>query len=112
MIDIGKKWKEVYVLFWWPPFNFIFLKVVSFEKLMSGTRICEPFELHFSNQSNSVAVSLKVGQNKKLEVSLLFRLEDSREKVSPQDQGILVYTEGLVLVKVDNQFVRFLHFLC
>ena len=62
---------------------------------MSGTRICEPFELHFPNQSNSVAVSLKVGQNKKLEVSLLFRLEDSREKVSPQDQGILVLNRRL-----------------
>lgn len=53
-------------------------------------KINEPFELDFPNQSESVAVSLQVGQNKELEVNLLFRLEDRREKASLQGQGILV----------------------
>eukprot|EP00057_Strongylocentrotus_purpuratus_P025007 XP_011679481.1 PREDICTED: uncharacterized protein LOC105445526 [Strongylocentrotus purpuratus] len=61
---------------------------VSFDRLKSGTRICEPFELDFPNQSDSVAVSLKVGQNNKLEVNLLFRLEDRRQGPSSQDKGV------------------------
>eukprot|EP00057_Strongylocentrotus_purpuratus_P011681 XP_011666155.1 PREDICTED: uncharacterized protein LOC105439167 [Strongylocentrotus purpuratus] len=68
--------------------------VVSFDKLMSGTMICEPFELDFPNQSDSVAVSLKVGQHEKLEVNFLFRLEDKREKAVPQDQEQLQGTSS------------------
>ncbi|XP_030834443.1 uncharacterized protein LOC115921267 [Strongylocentrotus purpuratus] len=68
--------------------------VVSFEKLMSGARICEPFELDFTDQPDIVAVSLKVGQIETLQVNLLFRLDFStphrRERASPQDPGILV----------------------
>ena len=88
MIDIGKIKGSLFAYSFDKLRSFLLLKVVSFDKLMSGTRICEPFELDFPKQSDSVAVSLKVGQNKKLEVNLLFRLEDRKKKASPQDQGI------------------------
>ncbi|XP_030829554.1 uncharacterized protein LOC105440506 [Strongylocentrotus purpuratus] len=61
--------------------------VVSFDKLMSGERICVPFELDFTNQSDSVAVSLIVERNGKLECHFIFRLEDGRQEASPQDQA-------------------------
>ncbi|XP_041471220.1 uncharacterized protein LOC121420624 [Lytechinus variegatus] len=51
------------------------IAVVSFDRLTSGTRICEPFELDFSNQPDNVAVSLRAGQTKKLEVKCLFPLD-------------------------------------
>ncbi|XP_063960167.1 uncharacterized protein LOC135155203 isoform X14 [Lytechinus pictus] len=51
------------------------IAVVSFDRLTSGTRICEPFELDFSNHPDSVAVSLRAGQTKELEVKCLFPLD-------------------------------------
>ncbi|XP_030833636.1 uncharacterized protein LOC105444689 isoform X1 [Strongylocentrotus purpuratus] len=63
--------------------------VVPFDKLMSGARICKPFELDFTNQPDIVAVSLRVGQNEKLEDDLLFPLDFSiphrRKRTFPQD---------------------------
>ncbi|XP_030834837.1 uncharacterized protein LOC115921472 [Strongylocentrotus purpuratus] len=65
--------------------------VVPFDKLTSGARICKPFELDFIDQPDIVAVSLKIGQNERLEDELLFPLDFStphrRKRTSPQDPG-------------------------
>nr|XP_054760693.1 uncharacterized protein LOC129266960 [Lytechinus pictus] len=68
------------------------IAVVSFEKLTSGTRICEDFELDLGNHPDIVAVSIKAGQTKKLEVRCLIQLDfpipQKLEKVSPLDSAI------------------------
>eukprot|EP00057_Strongylocentrotus_purpuratus_P006637 XP_011661111.1 PREDICTED: uncharacterized protein LOC105436818 [Strongylocentrotus purpuratus] len=65
-------------------------QVVPFDKLTSGARICEPFELDFTDHPDIVAVSLRVGQIERLEDKLLFPLDFStprrRKRTSPQDQ--------------------------
>eukprot|EP00057_Strongylocentrotus_purpuratus_P010770 XP_011665244.1 PREDICTED: uncharacterized protein LOC105438745 [Strongylocentrotus purpuratus] len=67
------------------------LVVVPFDKLTSGARICKPFELDFTDQPDIVAVSLRIGQNERLEEELLFPLDFStpnrRKRTSPQDPG-------------------------
>ncbi|XP_063960168.1 uncharacterized protein LOC135153105 [Lytechinus pictus] len=66
--------------------------VVAFCKLKSLTRICEDFELDLGNHPDIVAVSIKAGQTKKLEVKCLFELDfhipQKLEKVSPLDSAI------------------------
>eukprot|EP00057_Strongylocentrotus_purpuratus_P019010 XP_011673484.1 PREDICTED: uncharacterized protein LOC105442750 [Strongylocentrotus purpuratus] len=63
---------------------------VPFDILRSGTGICQPFQLDFTNQPDIVAVLLKVGQIEDHQVKFLFELDFSTphtaKGVSPKDQ--------------------------
>ncbi|XP_041470351.1 uncharacterized protein LOC121419931 [Lytechinus variegatus] len=68
------------------------IAVVSFERLKSGIRICQPFQLDFSNHPDNVAVLLKAGQTKNLGVECLFPLDfptpQKAEKATQLDTGV------------------------
>ncbi|XP_041471313.1 uncharacterized protein LOC121420726 [Lytechinus variegatus] len=83
------------------------IAVVSFDRLTSGTRICQPFELDFSNHPDNIAVLLQAGQTKKLEVECLFPLDfpspQKAEKATQHDTGVEQSATSLKTVQTSIQ---------
>ncbi|XP_063971475.1 uncharacterized protein LOC135158109 [Lytechinus pictus] len=66
-------------------------KIISFCRLINGPKICEPVKFDVPNQPDSVLISMKAGQSKKLEANCSFRLDfpthHRKENVPPQEHG-------------------------
>nr|XP_054760695.1 uncharacterized protein LOC129266962 [Lytechinus pictus] len=63
--------------------------MIAFCRLIHGPRICEPVEFDVPNQAESVRISMKAGQTKKLEVNCLFRLDIQGTEENSQTDAVI-----------------------